>query len=87
MVGYGNSPSTNMTHNESTKNTVDDLPDSFYGGSIQKYPSDLYQTNHLVASVNQKLNVLIILKIICIIMGGVGLVFFYKYFMSKSGKK
>ena len=62
-------------------------PESFYGGGMQKYPSDLYHTNHLVASVNQKLNVLIILKIICLIMGGVGLVFFYKYFMLKSGKK
>lgn len=67
--------------------SVTEPPDSFYGGAIQKYPSDLYHTNHLVASVNQKLNVLIILKIICLLMGGVGLVFFYKYFMSKSGKK
>lgn len=69
------------------KDATSTQQDSFYGGAIQKYPSDLYHTNHLVASVNQKLNVLIILKIICLIMGGVGLVFFYKYFMSKSGKK
>ena len=77
MPGYGNG---------STGSSSEEL-ESFYGGDIQKYPSDLYHTNHLVASVNQKLNVLIILKIICLLMGGVGLVFFYKYFMSKSGKK
>ena len=77
MPGYGNGSTTDVKTDQ----------DSFYGGAIQKYPSDLYHINHLAASVNQKLNFLIILKIFCLLMGVVGLVFFYKYFMSKSGKK
>ena len=52
-MGGGMYPTT-VTSVDATTANSNDPQDSFYGGAIQKYPSDLYHTNHLVASVNQK---------------------------------
>lgn len=82
MPGYTNG-STGSLSNSST----DEPQDSFYGGAIQKYHSELYYTNHLVASVNQKLNILIILKIVLILIGIIVLYFFYNHLNLKPGKK